>query len=400
MPIQQLDLVDFCNQPLKASKKISLQPPLDAVEPVGLASLGCNPLLSHQETGTGTILSRVNQKTGTDTGSLLTTTDDSNHNTSPFYSAYIAGLRAANPISGSVASPFPASLVNYQYDWTIGGFTAARLSQPLNNLFNFGEFPVGFGGFRANPWIVLGGPETYDAVNLSFLHPYHTYDQQLLIGYCPTDPMTLIYDASVPELVWHNSSPNATSFSFSKEIDNGNGTATVYSVNLTMWECFPALTAFSGTTVSPNILFPTSLEAQLPPGFTRTYGYLSEGQITLPGYGATVAPVSYPVAPVRPWMVVYATALTDSISLNGTNGASFGGSAPLARVPYFAPGNNMWAAPQSFSWNSNLLPNTFTWDIVVGGQHLTPVTKTVGNATIPHFYEALAISQITIVPFP
>lgn len=396
----QLTLVDFCSQPLKGTKKVSLQSPLDVVEPLGLASLGCNPLLSHRETGTGNILSRVNHKNGLDTASLLTTTDDGNTSTSPFYSAYIAGLRATNPITGTVPSPFPASLVDYQFDWTIGGFTAARLSHPLNNLFNFGEFPVGFGGFRANPWLILGGPETYDAVGLSFLHPYHTYNQQLLIGFCPTDSMTVIYDASVPELKWHDSSPNATSFSFSKEIDNGDGTATVYSVNLTMWECFPALTNFSGTTVSPDILFPTSLEAQLPPGFTRTYGYLSEGNITIPGYGGTITPTTYVVPPVRPWMVVYATALTDSITLNGNPGASFGGSVPTARVPYFAPPNDQWAAPQSYSWDLSLLTNTFTWDVVVGGQHLTPVMKTVGDPTIPHFYEALAISQIDIVPFP
>lgn len=398
MPDKQIQIVDFCKPGFNINRKVSLQTPLDTVEPLGLASLGCQPVLSHRTTPNEVVMSRVKHDSGVSTKSLLTSGNDAAPRDWPYYSAYIASFRDVNPVAGTVTSPFPATDVTYQFDWTVQGLDAYREANPVSSP-RFSFAPVGFGAPRPYPFLHLGGGETYDASGLGFRRAYHSYQQQLLIGYCPSIPLTLVHDAAVPETRWPNGGLEAGGFLFSLDDPPPPATPTTrYFVQLLLWEVNPAITVFSGTTVSPAILNPLTLEYQPIPGETRTWAYLDYGELTMPGYGGNVD-ATYVVDNVRPWLVMYATGNVDSITLNGIGGSPFSGSAPTARIPPLT-GNpfglaNTVAAPVALQWSLSPLTTSFDFTMTVSGKAINPAAPfTTGDPAVPRYYEGLCAAYV------
>lgn len=360
--------------------------------------MGCLPVVTHAATGDINV-SRVRHNSGVPTASLFGSQDD-NPVGQPFVhpprSAYVGAYRGEIPLLGPVANPYPAAAITYQFDYRFGGFDAFREALPIGSAPSFGQSPVGFGnGQRANAIRVLGGSDEYDngtAVRL----PFKEYRQTFRALYAPTDSLTAIYDSSVPE-VRSQASALGTTFSFSLD-DPPTPPNTTYSVNITMWEVRPALTATTGPLIDYNVgvASPAITEVE-PPGFTRKYTLHDFGNVTMPDFGGNLT-ADYDLPNVRPWLCMYATSNIQAVTLNSNAPASFGGSISNIRLTYFTTPPNPFNLSQGFSWDLSLLTTSFEFSVTLGGQTLTPALQIVGNPLIPRYYEAYLVGQIVNNP--
>lgn len=391
----EINRLEFCKPPLKLNKKLSVASPLDIVSPLGLASTNCNPVYSHRQITGDTILSRVNQNTGSYQGSLFESANDADTSeANPNYSAYIAALAGSTPISGSAAYPYPADFISYQFYYQINGDTAYQETFPNLPSPPFTQSPVGFGqDMRPLPTILLGGGAEYNG-DIGTRKPYKEYRQTFRASYCPNQPLTVWYDTGDAQLKSEDSG-NGHSFSISVQDPLGPPPYTTYSINVTLWEVRPSLTTFSGTEITPSLIT-NNIRQQEPPGFTRRYGLMNFGNATMPGWGGSTT-ATYAISPVRPWLVAYCTSDVSSISLNSVGGSAFSGSVSDVEVTYFATPNS-YNFPNSYSWGFSPLTTSFTFSAVVGGHTLTPATLVFGDPSTPRYYEALAIASIVFTP--
>lgn len=390
-----LGRIDWCKG-VRIAKNYDPQPPLDTVDPLGIASLGCQPVFSHRILPDGTILSRIKEKNGAYVASLLKVGSDQDPASYPAFSAAVAAFRGAVPITGAVASPYPATGISYVIDFQIDGNVFQRESQPHVPQPQFGAFPIGFGReSQSHPQIILGNGETYDMVGQGIRRAYHDYQEEFLMPYAPSDPMTIYFDHVNSEYTWH-ASGFGTSFSLSFELPIAPATPTDgYNANVTMWECHACLQSAKPVTIDPQFL--DNQEDQLqPPGMVRAYTYYDFDQVTMPAWGGTYG-ATYNMTGMRPWLVIYANDQIESISLNGIPGANYGGSSPSARLPYFAPPFNFFTGTQSFSWALSPFTTDFQFDVTVAGQVISIPAKTVGDALVPRYYEAFAVGSHVIL---
>ncbi len=127
---KRIQLFDFCKSGAgKAAKSYDFSAPLTGIEPVGLNSFSCDPLLAHRTAAGQVIFSQFNQNTGAYIQALLTTPTDTgiiDHFPLPPgeclpYGANIAGLRGATPVIGSATNPFPVLQPDRTLLWSVGG---------------------------------------------------------------------------------------------------------------------------------------------------------------------------------------------------------------------------------------------------------------------------------------
>ena len=134
MANRDLRRADFCRSKTRLQLGVDLQAPLDTTGLLGLASLGCHPLISHLRDVSTDVLSRVNQNTGALTDELLTSISDSGFifgsptlfDNTP--APTIAGLRAAPALvgAGTVVIP-PVTVPSSLFTWSVGGAALTKV---------------------------------------------------------------------------------------------------------------------------------------------------------------------------------------------------------------------------------------------------------------------------------
>jgi hypothetical protein len=121
------------------------------------------------------------------------------------------------------------------------------------------------------------------------------------------------------------------------------------------------------------------------------------GNVTMPAYGGNIG-LTYTVAPVRPWLVLYCVGAVQGVTLNGGGGSPFAGDTFTMQIgpPVASLSSNIfWTITQVFSWALPLTTNSFAFTVTVGGNTYTLTTQTVGNPSIPHVYEGFLFASST-----
>lgn len=133
MANRDLRRIDFCKSKSKLQVGVDLGTPLDVVGLIGLASLGCEPLVVHLRDTASGILSRVNQNSGAFENRLLTSIADSGFviGTPTQFdlipSPTVAGLLASPvPVTAGAVQVLPATVPTSLFNWGVGGAAITR----------------------------------------------------------------------------------------------------------------------------------------------------------------------------------------------------------------------------------------------------------------------------------
>lgn len=372
----ELVRLDGCKRPFQQRKTVSLQAPLDAVEPIGLASMGCTPVVTTLAASNQAIAARVKEENGAYDQTLLTSANSADLSASnPGYSAYVAAFRGDNPIVGTVASPYPVSDITWNFTLNRETETIAVNEKSGFIPFNggiYGSSPVfGFGGnVAAGNVIVLGGGEEFESIGL--YNAYKSYHQNWQVGYVPSG-----YSLTVRLVSGELQSATATLAGASLDLTT-SGVPSTATGFFPFYQCNPVLTSLQGT------LVPVSGQ---PPGYIRNFQIITVGDVTIGGFGSTNS-ASHTLSGWRPSVVVYASASVSSMTLNGVPGTVFGGSINSIKLPYISAVLT-FSMDQSFFWEIDPTVNTFAFQYFAGGDTFTPTPQTYGAAGPLRFWEGL-----------
>lgn len=383
-----IQLFNFCKSGIKkVDRSFNLGTPLDVVSPVGLSSLGCQPLVSHRSDAGHFIFSQVKQNTGAVVRQLLTTPNDSGivigtptTQCLP-YGALIAGLQGATPLSGSAANPFPTTEPDRTLLWTVGnaGFakvvngTAQSLTgDPTAFDLSSGNSMAGFGGTNGGSsgaaTLTQLPPDNREYGGLIRLRAYHSYVPTMQLPYSPLlEPLLFAHDTSTGYYI----TPGF--FGGGQAVIGTNGTCDVEAYGASVAPC---LTVQNGVLIDPT----NSLEMN-GPSLHRKYNAYRLTPFTLPGFaGSFTATWDVPAASLRTFLCVYvSSSRIDSVTchegaLAGTTAVTLptpGNGPPSAFSPVFPgiPFDTMY----QFSVNGN--EAGYTFDVTRGATTITTSTN-------------------------
>ena|SRR5579872_891282 len=399
---KEIQQIDFCKGRLtKIAKSFDLAAPVDTAPLLGLASLGCRPLVSHRQDAGSEILSRFKQDKGTITEQILTTPNDSGV-TGTFpnfeecfpYGALIAGLVGSNPIIGSATNPFPTTEPNRTLLWTVGnaGFTSVVNGTPQSltgdpTAFDRGssaEAQVGFGGTNGGAsggnMLVQLPPDNREYTGGVRLRANHHYVPFIELPYSPLlQPLLFQYSSAFG----YSIIPGF--FTGGQAVIGTNGTCDVEGYGAPVAPCL----------VSANGDFAPAQSNELNgPSLSRQYNLYRLAPFTLPGFGGSFNQTfDVPQSKIRAYLCVYVdSSRIDSVVCHeganaGTTAVSLptpGNGPPSAFTPVF-PGIAFDTVYQ-FAVVGN--EATYTFDVTHGATTITTTASaffTLGGTHIRAF---------------
>lgn len=344
-------ITDFCKQPrpTRINRQVLLAEPLDGAnaEPTAMAPLGCLPFIAHREANGG-VLSRVNHLTGA-YQNLVLATGDAEASAQPGPTSFIAGVPNRN-VTGSVASPFPASAADFSATHAVGGnnffIEAGGGFQILNPTgHNYDGFGGGFGPYWS---LKLPPNQAFNGTNFGRLanHLYDNYILMPVVSY-HCEPLSLRWSAVNSWYEWVES--GKTALIVTNQV-GGGGSGEQWQLDIIWNEVRPCLMAPADVPMSAVLSGDAFANGA---GLFRSYSYkLLEADMTMPDYGGSLAR-SYSVAAgdLRVPLVAYSASsqepATWSLTFEGLASAS--GAAPLP-------------TPQRNPFDTGLDPDFLTFD--------------------------------------
>jgi hypothetical protein len=383
-----IQLLDFCKTGIKkVAQSFNLGAPLTAVTPVGLDSLGCQPLLSHRGDAGHEILSQIKQDKGSVVRQLLTTPNDSGFiGTFPAiqeclpYGGMIAGLRGAVPLPGTAVNPFPTTAPTTHLTWSVSGAAFAHtvngrpqdLSGDPTAFDNFsGASRVGFGGVLggasgANTLVQLppDNREYTGGVRLRANHPYIPY---LQLPYSPLlEPLLYQFDPVYGYFI----TPGWIGFGG----DNGTCQVIGYAAPVT-----PCIITANGDFALPNSTEPNG------PSLHRLYNLYRFSPFTMPGYGNDQTSTwDLSRTNLRGFLCVYVDSnRVDHVSLNGAG--SMGSSGVTLPIPGSGPPSAFTPVFPGIAFDTiyqfDIVGNeaTYSFNVTRGATTITTVPQALYN---------------------